>query len=154
MRKYSMLMLIWAIFMFMLELIRRILRWSNCSSEMVNVITISLQISIGVFVILFIVWLLLLWSKRKPQPKTIADGFFLGYNALLVEPTLIFSPCCGPFLNQSWLCVQPSQTNAGKYLRLFLSRCPRLLRAAYPSILIPIHPGDGTDHRAIPLFAE
>lgn len=66
MRKYSMLMLIWAIFMFMLELIRRILRWSNCSSEMVNVITISLQISIGVFVILFIVWLLLLWSKRKP----------------------------------------------------------------------------------------
>ena len=66
MRKYSMLMLIWAIFMFILELIRRILRWSNCSSEMVNVITISLQISIGVFVILFIVWLLLLWSKRKP----------------------------------------------------------------------------------------
>ena len=31
---------------------------------------------------------------------------------------------------------------------------PAPLRAAHPSILTPTHPGDGTDHRAIPLFTE
>ena len=43
---------------------------------------------------------------------------------------------------------------AGGHLRLFLPRRPHLLRAAYPFILTPTHPGDGTDHRAIPLFTE
>ena len=47
-----------------------------------------------------------------------------------------------------------SQTSAGEHLRLFFPRRPRLLCAAYPSILTPTHPGDGTDHRAFPFFTE
>src|SRR5699024_10399228 len=61
---------------------------------------------------------------------------------------------CGLGLIQSRLRIQPGSTNTGEHLRLFFPRRPRLLRAAYPFILTPTHPGDGTDHRAIPLFTE
>ena len=79
-----------------------------------------------------------------------------------IRTSLMHSKCfydsgpvrCGLGLIQSWLRIQPSQTSAGEHLRLFFPRRPRLLCTAYPSILTPTHPRDGTDHRAIPFFTE
>ena len=88
-------------------------------------------------------------QRTGPYPKLAAHTAKPGARRRTSSTVLPSSPAQEDIFDWSSLVAR-----AGGHRRLVLPRRPHLLRAAYPFILTPTHPGDGTDHRAIPLFTE